>query len=966
MNWISRKTILIVIGVIVGLIIILAALSGFFVDIFWYTSEGFADVFWTRIWAAVGFGLIIFALYVVVVGTSLILAWFFSRQKPHVVAEEAVMLPSFGEKLRKWGVWLFIAVGGAFAIINGISAGGEWQVFQRFLHATSFGLVDPVFGNDVSFYVFKLPLYRMLYDHLFGALLLSTVLIVVWYVFRRKIWIESWKLRTSTLVKGHVLAMVGGMFALKAWGYYLDKFDILFTDHGKFYGAGYADVNASLPMYNVLFWLTLAFGVAVLVMTWLKSNNLKMLLIIVASFIVLPLVMLYAVPWAVQTFEVNPNELQAEESYIGHNIEMTQAAYGLDRITPRAFGESGEVLEVSQDLDKPLDVLAERVQAGSIGGASFNPDEVEGAGVGPLLTRADIENNRPTIDNIRVWDWHYLRPVYNQIQSFKDYYEFGEDIDIDRYILNGRQTTVTISLRELNLNGLPPQADTWQNRHLVYTHGYGAVSNPVNLKSPSGQPVFYLQDIPMENRMEVEIDRPQIYFGEGNMDYSFAPASKPIEIDYPVGNTNQLTSYDASLGGGIPVGGFWRRLAIAIYLGSLDVFLSDYITPESRLLIRRNVLERVDEVAPYLYADTDPYPVLTNGGIYWIVDCYTVSSRFPYSQPMLDNGGNYIRNSVKVVVDTYTGHMDFYIVGEDPLVETWSKVFPGMFKDFSEMPDDIRAHLRYPNALFAIQSLVFATYHMSDPQDFYKRSDRWEIPGRKEGELFSAYYMTMRLPGEPKEEFIAVTPFVPEGKTIMVGWMCARCDPGVYGDLVLYTFPRTATIYGPEQIDALINQNPEFSKERTLLGSEGSQVGLGRIVIIPIENSLLYVEPVYIQAEAEAIPELKYILVAYGNQIAMSDTLDGALDKLFGPATPTAGETVVTEEGGGTETQTVETGPVTPVVPGDIRDLAREFDSAWKDYNDARAARDWEAFGRAEKRLESLLDRLDELAGGNR
>jgi hypothetical protein len=615
MNWISRKTILIVIGVIVGLIIILAALSGFFVDIFWYTSEGFADVFWTRIWAAVGFGLIIFALYVVVVGTSLILAWFFSRQKPHVVAEEAVMLPSFGEKLRKWGVWLFIAVGGAFAIINGISAGGEWQVFQRFLHATSFGLVDPVFGNDVSFYVFKLPLYRMLYDHLFGALLLSTVLIVVWYVFRRKIWIESWKLRTSTLVKGHVLAMVGGMFALKAWGYYLDKFDILFTDHGKFYGAGYADVNASLPMYNVLFWLTLAFGVAVLVMTWLKTNNLKMLLIIVASFIVLPLVMLYAVPWAVQTFEVNPNELQAEESYIGHNIEMTQAAYGLDRITPRAFGESGEVLEVSQDLDKPLDVLAERVQAGSIGGASFNPDEVEGAGVGPLLTRADIENNRPTIDNIRVWDWHYLRPVYNQIQSFKDYYEFGEDIDIDRYILNGRQTTVTISLRELNLNGLPPQADTWQNRHLVYTHGYGAVSNPVNLKSPSGQPVFYLQDIPMENRMEVEIDRPQIYFGEGNMDYSFAPASKPIEIDYPVGNTNQLTSYDASLGGGIPVGGFWRRLAIAIYLGSLDVFLSDYITPESRLLIRRNVLERVDEVAPYLYADTDPYPVLTNGGL---------------------------------------------------------------------------------------------------------------------------------------------------------------------------------------------------------------------------------------------------------------------------------------------------------------------------------------------------------------
>jgi uncharacterized membrane protein (UPF0182 family) len=967
MNWISRKTIIIVVAVIVAIIILLVALSGFFVDIFWYSSEGYANVFWTRIWAAVGFGLLVFGLYVVVVGVSLLLAWFFSRQKPHVVSEEAIMLPSFGERLRKWGVWLFIAVGGVFAIINGISAGGEWQVFQRFLHATDFGLRDPIFANDVSFYVFRLPFYRLLYDRLFGAILLSTVLIVVWYVFRRVIWVESWKLRTNPLVKGHVLGMIGSMFALKAWGYHLDKFNILFEDHGKFFGAGYADVNAALPMYNVMFWLTLAFGVAVFVLTWIKTSNLKVILIIVASFIVLPLILLNVVPWAVQTLEVNPNELLAEEGYIGHNIEMTQAAYGLDRITPRAFGESGEVIEIEEGLEELGEILAEGAPEVDVGGASFAADEVEGAGVGPLLTRADIENNRPTIDNIRVWDWHYLRPVYNQIQSFKEYYEFGEDIDIDRYVLGGRQTTVTISLRELNLDGLPPQADTWQNRHLVYTHGYGAVSNPVNLKSPSGQPVFYLQDIPLENRMEVELDRPQVYFGEGNMEYSFAPASEEIEIDYPVGNTNQLTSYDADLGGGIPVGGFWRRLAMAIHLGSLDVLLSDYITPQTRLLIRRNILERVDEVAPYLYTDTDPYPVLTNGGIYWIVDCYTVSSRFPYSQPTLDSGGNYIRNSVKVVVNAYTGHMDFYIVDEDPLIATWSKVFPGMYKDFSEMPPDIRAHLRYPNALFAIQCLVFATYHMSDPRDFYKRSDRWEIPGQPtEGELFSAYYMTMRLPGEAHEEFIVVTPFVPEGKKIMVGWMCARCDPGVYGEMILYTFPRTATVYGPEQIDALINQNPEFSKERTLLGSEGSQVGLGRIVIIPIENSLLYVEPVYIQAEADAIPELKYVLVAYGNQIAMDETLDGALDKLFGPAVPVGEEPVeetpaeVTGEPAPEEVEEVSA----PVELTELRSVAREFDAAWTEYNRARAARDWAAFDRAEGRIEELLDRLDELAGG--
>ncbi len=975
MNWISRKMVVIIISIIVGVIVLLGALSGFFVDIFWYSSEGYSDVFWIRIWAAVGFGLIIFGLYVVVVGVSLLLARLFSRQKPQVVSEEAIMLPPFGEKLRRWGGWFFVAVGGAFAIINGFSAGGEWQIFQRFIHATGFGLQDPVFGNDVSFYVFRLPFYRLLYDRLFGAMLISTVLVVVWYVFRRVIWIEKWKLRTSTLIKGHILTMIGGLFALKAWGYYLDKFNILFEDHGKFFGAGFADVNATLPMYNVLFWLTLGFGVIILALTWFKSKNVKVLLVIVASFIVLPTILLHAVPWAVQTFKVNPNELLAEETYIDHNIELTQIAYGLDRIKPRAFGESGEIFEVEEGLEGLGEVLVEGTVGNPTGGASFFAEEVEGAGVGPLLTRADIENNRPTIDNIRVWDWHNLRPVYDQKQSFKGYYEFGGDIDIDRYVLDGRQTTVTLSLRELNIYGLPPEADTWQNRHLVYTHGYGAVANPVNLKNRSGQPVFYLQDIPMVNRMEVDIERPQIYFGEGNMGYSFAPASELIEIDYPVGNTNQLTSYDTSAGGGIPVRSFWHRLAMAIHLGSLDVLLSDYITPQSRLLIRRNILERVDEVAPYLYTDSDPYPVLTDEGIYWIVDCYTITSHFPYSQPMLENGGNYIRNSVKVVVSAYSGRMDFYIVDEDPLIATWSKVFPGMYKDFSEMPEDIQAHVRYPNALFAIQSLVFSTYHMSDPQDFYKRSDRWEIPGHTgQGELFSAYYMTMRLPEEAQEEFLLVTPFVPEGKSIMVGWMCARCDPDNYGELVLYTFPRTATVYGPEQIDALMNQNPEFSKERTLLGSVGSQVDVGRIVIIPIENSLLYVEPVYIQAEVDAIPELKYILLAYGNQIAMDETLDGALDKLFGPAAwveetvePETGEVVEVETGEPVELVAETAEETEPVVVAadltELRSVAREFDAAWVDYNEARAARDWTAFDRAERRIEELLDRLETLAG---
>jgi len=958
MKWLSRKTIFIILGILVAAVVLVVALTSFFVDIFWYQSEGFDDVFWTRIFSQIEFGAIIFGLYVVVVGLTILLAHLFSRKKQQVVSEEAVMLPQFGEKLKKYGVWLFIGVGAIFAVTNGFSAGSSWGVWKKFLHGVSFGVSDPIFGNDVSFYVFDLPLFRIIYDHLFGALLLSTVIALGYYLFRRVIWVEKWKLRSSKLVKGHILGMAGLLFALKAVGYYLDKFDILYSTQGGVFGASFTDVNANLPMYEVLFWITLAFGLVAFALTFLKTENFKVLLIIGASFIVLPYLMLSIYPWAVQTLEVDPNEFQAEEEYIGHNIEFTQIAYGLDTVDVMTFGERGELKEIDvEELAEFSEVLPAETPVEVV----EEIEVVEGAGGYRALTRTDIEDNRPTIDNIRLWDWSPLGDVYRQMQSFRPYYEFV-DVDIDRYMIDGHQKSITLALRELNVDRLDSQANTWQNRHLVYTHGYGAVANTVNEVTKYGQPKFILKDIPLINNMGIDLERPQIYFGEGNMDYSFAPTGAD-EIDYPRGSTNAFTEYTGE--GGIPVDGFWRRLLLSIYLGNIDVLLSDYITEDSNLLIRRNISQRVREVAPYLALDNDPYPVLTDGGIQWIVQCFTTTRLYPYSEPLVDNA-NYIRNSAVVVIDAYSGKMDFYTMGDDPLIRTWGAIFPGMYKPFEEMPEELQAHIRYPNELFAIQSVVYSTYHMTDPLVFYNKSDRWVIPGRPEGELFNAYYMTMRLPGEENEEFLLISPFVPENRQNMVGWMCARCDPGVYGELVLYTFPTTSLVYGPEQVEGRLNQFDKFSEKRSLWDQQGSSVVIGRMVVIPIEDSVLYVQPVYLKAVGNPIPELRLVLVTYGTEIAMDTTLEGALAQIFGSAAPVV-EGDVAEDGEETAetTEAVEAGLTEevvelPVLSTETAELAELLLKTYDRGQKAMQRGDWAAYGEADAELERLINAISE------
>ncbi|MFH0966125.1 MAG: UPF0182 family protein, partial [Methanobacteriota archaeon] len=515
------------------------------------------------------------------------------------------------------------------------------------------------------------------------------------------------------------------------------------------------------------------------------------------------------------------------------------------------------------------------------------------------LTSADIQKNSATIANIRLWDWRPMTTTLEQLQLFRTYYVF-HDVDVDRYRLNGTYKQVLISAREMNTNNLPSQAQTWVNQHLVYTHGYGAVMSPVDKVTANGLPEFYVKDIPPTSPY-LTLDQPRIYYGEGNNPYIITN-SETDEFDYPSGNENIYTVYDKT--GGVLLSGL-SKLVYAINFGSVELLVSGSLTPESRLHLHRNILDRVKTIAPFLTYDSDPYVVIANGRLNWIIDAYTTSDRYPYSESTLppDQSGrpvNYIRNSVKVVVDAYTGDIGYYVVDQsDPMINTYEKIFPGLFRQVDQMPGELRGHLRYPHGFFQVQAEMYATYHMKDPRVFYNREDAWVIPDevyRGSRQRIEPYYVIMKLPGEKKEEFILMMPFTPRDKQNLIGWMAARCDPDDYGKLIVYQFSKQELTYGPMQIEARIDQNPEISQSITLWSQAGSSVVRGNTLIIPIENSLLYVEPLYLEAtEKGTLPQLQRVIVSYSDRLTMQPTLAGAMNVIFGgeqPVVSDKGETV--------------------------------------------------------------------------
>ena len=790
-----------------------------------------------------------------------------------------------------------------------MQAASEWETVLRFLNAQPFNAVDPLFGRDIGFYVFRLPLLEALYGWAMFLLGATLFLVLVTYVLHRGVQITPQGPMVATRVRTHLLTLGALLLVVKAGGYYLDTFSLLTSVRGIVSGAGFSDIHATLPALRILAILAL---ISAAVCIWqIGRQGFRVVLVALGVLLVANVLGLGVLPNVMQRLRVVPNEMVAERPYIEQNIKYTRMAYGLDRVKEEEF-----------------------------------PAE-------ETLRAEDLRKNDATIKNIRLWDRRPLLVTYAQLQEIRTYYKFV-DVDNDRYMVNGELRQVMLSARELSYRNLPSRI--WINERLTYTHGYGVVMGPVNRITPEGLPDFWIKDIPPASTGSIKVTRPEIYYGEiandVGGDYVFVK-TRAQELDYPAGDKNVYTSYTGQ--GGVPVQSVFRKMLFALRFGDVKILLSNDIIGESRVMYHREIEERVKMAAPFIQFDRDPYLVVgQDGRLVWIIDGYTTSDKFPYSEPV-QGMGNYIRNSVKAVVDAYHGTLAFYLSDPaDPVVATYAKAFPGLFQPLSAMPADLRPHIRYPQGMFTIQARMYATYHMQDPQVFYNKEDLWNIPKHvvegQEREM-EPYYTIMRLPGEKAEEFILLSPFNPSKKDNMIAWMAARSDGPDYGKLIAYNFPKQKLIYGPRQIDARIDQDPIISQQLTLWSQRGSQIIRGSMLAIPIEKSLLYVQPLYLAAEKGSLPELKRVIVSMGNQIAMEESLEASLAQLFGTG-GTALARMATPALAG-QPQPQETG---------VRGLV---DQAWQQYGRAQELLrqgNFAGYGEEVKRLESTLKALRERA----
>ncbi len=823
-------------------------LMNIFGDWFWFLSLNYDQVFLKMLFTSVTLGLLFgisfFVFAVINVKIAKRIALKKSERKKMRVTEKFIILLAL-----------------LFAFILG-SAFSNWEVFLKFLNPSVFGVTDPVFGMDIGFYVFTLPFYMQVFAFMLLAVILTTLMTLFSYAvysksFRMEKRIEEEEIlgvmgggfgytmnwaKSTEKSKPHISFLMGLLFFVLASGLYLARYGLLFSGTGVVFGAGYTDISVILPLINILSFAAVIVGL--LFMWSMKRGKWKTPWFGVAALAGIAILGGIAAG-ATQAFVVAPNEFNLEQPYIERNIQYTLGAYNLDSVSEKLF---------------PI---------------SYN------------LSIDDIMKNKDTINNIRLWDWRPLIQTYNQLQLFRTYYHFW-DVDIDRYHLDGQYKQVMVSAREMDIRNLPENAQTWVNTHLVYTHGYGIVMNPVDRVSKEGLPEFYVKDIPPTSNY-LEISRPEIYYGEGNSQYVVVKTTTD-EFDYPSGERNIYTSYQGT--GGVSLSDMFKRFVYAVKFGSIELLVSGSLTPESRILLHRDIKERVSRIAPFLVYDRDPYVVVSGGKLYWIIDGYTITNAYPYSEP-IDVGIvlNYIRNSVKVVIDAYTGETKFYVIDtKDPLIKTYMKIFPDLFLDFSQMPEGLRSHIRYPEDLFRIQAELYSIYHMKNPAVFYSKEDAWVIPDeiyRGSRQEMQPYYIIMKLPDEESGEFILMIPFTPKNKENLIAWVAARCDFPDYGKLIVYQFSKQVLTYGPMQIEARIDQNTEISQRITLWSQAGSSVIRGNTLIIPIDKSIIYIEPLYLEAtEKGTLPELKRVIMGYGNKISMQETLNETILDIFGAAKP--------------------------------------------------------------------------------
>jgi uncharacterized protein len=898
---------------ILALLGFMSSLAGLYVDWLWFKSLNFQSVFSTTLINKIGLAGGVFVLAGLFFWYNLYLT------KKNIAPEEHKPDESdqdrgviyLNPEIKNWihllqgknTKWAYVAVSllGAFMVSSSIQ--DQWIVVQQFIHRVLFGIADPVFGMDIGYYFFNLSFYHFIYSILMLILVLTLVMVGSVYLLNAsaEIFMIDWK--EFTFAKTHLAVLLAGIFALKAWGYRLAIFDILFSSHGILYGASYTDIHARLLAYRVLVWIALL--VAGMLVVNIFYKKVQWILYSIGAWLVIAILLGGIYPTIVQKFVVQPNEFNMEKPYIEAGIKFTRMAYELDEVETKDFA------------------------------INYN------------LTMDDLKNNSATISNIRLWDWEPLRDTYRSLQELRPYYVFN-DVDIDRYTIDGRYRQVMLSAREIEQNNLP--AKSWINQRLMFTHGYGVVMSPVTEIAQEGFPQFFIKDIPPQFSTDIKISRPEIYFGETTNDYIMVNTQQQ-EFDYPMGNENVYSQYQGN--SGIKIDSWPRRLMLSWVLRDYKMILSNDISNSSQILMHRNILQRIQKVAPYLGYDTDPYIVISRDGkLFWMQDAYTFADKYPYSQPYDNAGNNYVRNSVKVVVDAYTGEMTFYVADPtDPVVQTYSQIFPQLYKSMADMPADLKSHIRYPVDLMSIQAEIYRSYHMSDPGVFYNKEDNWVIPGELingQQKQIEPYYIIMRLPGAAEAEYILMLPYTPNGRPNMIAWMCARMDGDQYGKKLVFQFPKQETVYGPMQIESRINQDTEISRQLTLWDQKGSTTLRGNLVVIPINNSILYIEPLYLQSESTKMPELKRIIAAYGNKVVMEETLDKALLAIFGGGQPGAAAPATPAAPGGTAGNTIQ----------ELSQLARQY---YDQANERLKVGDWAGYGENINKLNETITRLEQL-----
>ena len=930
-----KKGLSFVVMVIVVILVLLIGCAGFLTNWMWFDSLGYEKVFWTKFLSQLEIGVPVF-----LAAMLLVRIYLKSLKKHYFIEVESHEIPD-EKRLNKisWGMSV------VFGLLVGLSAGAStWMDFRQFANATSFGLKDPLFHLDISFYVFKLAFLTKANNIVLGIVVGVVIITLLYYgilmtvrtpdvferepeepegsetpeenaiPFTRKYRSKRSSMRTLDLNNSNMsqllhiasgkLTLLGIVFYLMvAMDFLMRQFDLLHVHTGAVYGAGFTDVNVKLWVYRLIMVLSIV-GAVTLCHHMHRKEPKKLVRIPIA--IVAVGLLGGVVSFAVQNLLVSPDEINKESKYLERNISYTRHAYGLDNIKVEEF-----------------------------------PAEQN-------LNRQAIRDNSQTITNIRINDYEPVQDFYNQTQSIRQYYDFN-DVDIDRYNIDGEQTQTYLAAREINESKI---SSTWINRHLKYTHGYGAAVSRVDAVTASGQPDIIVKNIPPESEAkDIDITRPEIYFGELTNDYVIVNTDEQ-EFDYPNGNENSYSTYKGKAGIKLNL---LNRILFSVREGSMKLLVSSNVNSDSRIIINRNIKNRVEKLMPYLSYEKDPYMTVVNGKLYWIVDAYTTSSYYPYSEPYSGEVGstNYIRNSVKVVVDAYNGDTTFYVVDQDdPVARTYQKIYPTLFKDVKEMPEGIRKHIRYPNSLLKIQAGVYTKYHMDQVKVFYQDEDLWDIAhqiyGTEEKEMDPSYFI-FELPDEKKAEFINMIPFTPKSKQNMTAIMMARNDGNRYGQLLVYKFPKNKTVYGPMQIEAQIDQNTEISKEFSLWNSSGSKYRRGDLFVIPINNSIMYVEPVYLEASNQAIPEMKRVIVAYGDKIAYESTLADALADLFGED----------ENGGQSQSASASSGKNNSG-KSNTKELIQKANEAYENAVNAQKSGNWKKYGDYLDELEKYLNQLED------